>query len=290
MKDYIVIASALNDQIRIHAANTTALVQQAVDHHHLLATSAAALGRTMTVNAIMASDLKDRQAKITCIFNGKGPIGTVLTQADGAGNVRGFVSDPSIYMVRQDDHLDVGGAIGTEGLLTVIKDLGLKEPFTGRVQIQSGEVGDDFAYYFAISEQIPSVVGVGVLVNPDGSIQAAGGLIYQLLPNASEEAIVKCEQVAKEMLPVSTLINQGKSLEEVIRSYFPDAKILEERSVQWHCDCSKEKFKEALGTLKKADLQEMIADDQGAEIHCQYCDQRYFFTTSELQQILEEQC
>ena len=167
MKDEIVIAEALDGQIRIHAACTTALVEHARKHHHCMPTSAAALGRTLTVTAIMASDLKGENEKVTAMFNGHGPAGTVLAQADAKGNVKGFIGDPNLYLVREDGHLAVGQAIGTDGNLTVSRDMGLKEPFTGVSKIQSGEVGDDFAYYFAISEQTPSVVGVGVLVSPD---------------------------------------------------------------------------------------------------------------------------
>ena len=169
MRKQIVIAEALGGSVRIHAVDTTDIVEEARKLHHCMATSAAALGRTLTVTAIMGSDLKNVYEKVTCIFNGHGPAGTVLAQADGSGNVKGFIGDPSIYLVREDGHLDVGKAIGTNGTLTVTRDMGLKDPFSGMVNIQTGEVGDDFAYYYAVSEQTPSVVNVGVLVNPDGS-------------------------------------------------------------------------------------------------------------------------
>ncbi len=288
MKDEIVIAEALDGQVRIHAAKTTDMVQTARVMHNCMPTSAAALGRVLTVTAIMGSDLKDPRAKITTIINGGGPAGTVLAQADGKGNVRGFVADPNQYLVRNSDgHLAVGAAVGTDGTLTVIKDLGLKEPFTGKVNLQTGEIGDDFAFYFAVSEQTPSVVGVGVLVNPEGNVQAAGGLIYQLMPFATEEAIVFCEKVAAEMKPVSTLIDEGNDLEDVIHEYFPDAEILQHRDIRWHCGCSHEHYKDALVTLSDADLEEMIADGKGAEITCQYCSTKYNFTTEELKEILE---
>ena len=288
MKDEIVIAQALNGQVRIHAARTTQLVEQARDAHHCMATSAAALGRVLTVTAVMASDLKNPYEKIVSIINGNGPAGTVLAQADGAGNVRGFIGDPSLYITREDGHLAVGAAIGTDGNLTVTRDMGLKDTFTGVSRIQTGEVGDDFAYYFAISEQTPSIVGVGVLVRPDGHIQAAGGLIIQLMPGPSEEAISKCEQVSAVMKPVSTLIDEGHDLEEIIRMYFEDARILEKRDVRWHCGCSREGFAAALQLLKEEDLEEMISDGKGAEIHCQYCNTYYNYTTEELEAILEK--
>lgn len=287
MRDEIVIAEALHGQVRIHAACTTKLVEEARVHHYCMPTSAAALGRTMTVTAIMASDLKASNEKITAVFNGHGPAGTVLAQADGAGNVRGFIGDPNLYLVREDGHLAVGQAIGQNGTLTVTRDMGLKNTFSGVSQIQSGEVGDDFAYYFAISEQTPSVVGVGVLVDPNGSIKAAGGLIYQLLLGASEEAISFCEKVAAKQKPVSELIDNGQSLEEIIQTYFPDASILQHRNVQWHCDCSRERFKAGLMTLHDSDLQEMIKDGKGAECVCQYCNEKYTFTTEDLKEILD---
>ncbi len=288
MRDEIVIADALNGQVRIHAACTTQLVEEARIHHHCMPTSAAALGRTMTATAIMASDLKNEKEKITSVLNGHGPAGTVLAQADGAGNVRGFIGDPNLYLVREDGHLAVGQAVGTNGNLTVTRDMGLKDTFSGVSQIQSGEIGDDFAYYFAISEQTPSVVGVGVLVNPNGTIKAAGGLIYQLLPNASEEAIELCEKVAATQKPVSELIDSDLSLEEIIRTYFEDANILDHREVRWHCDCSKDRFSAGLMTLADGDLQEMIEDGKGAECVCQYCNEAYNFTTEELKEILEK--
>ena len=288
MKDEIVIADALNGEVRIHAARTTAFVEEARVHHHAMPTSIAALGRTMTVTAIMASDLKNKNEKVQAVLNGKGPIGTVLAQADGDGNVKGFAANPNVYLVREDGHLAVGQGIGTDGTLTVTRDMGLKEPFTGTSALQSGEVGDDFAYYFAISEQVPSVVGVGVLVNTEGRVQAAGGLIYQLLPKASEETIEFCEKVAKTQKPVSELIDEGKDLEEIIKMYFPDANLLARRDVRFHCGCSKEHFMDSLATLHDNDLKEMIEDGKGAEIVCQYCNTTYNFTTEELTEILEK--
>ena len=251
-------------------------------------TSAAALGRTLTVTAIMASDLKGENEKVTAMFNGHGPAGTVLAQADAKGNVKGFIGDPNLYLVREDGHLAVGQAIGTDGNLTVSRDMGLKEPFTGVSKIQSGEVGDDFAYYFAISEQTPSVVGVGVLVSPDGTIKASGGLIYQLLPNATEEAISFCENVAATQKPVSELIDSGLSLDEIIHTYFSDANILDRRNIQWHCECSKERFAASLMTLKDSEIEEMINDEKGAECVCQYCNTAYQFTSEDLKEILKQ--
>ena len=287
-KDGIVIASAMNGQIRIHAARTTELVEAARIAHQCMPTSAAALGRTLTVTAIMASDLKNENEKIVAVINGHGPSGTILAQAGGNGDVRGFIGDPGLYYAREDGHLDVARAVGTNGTLTVTRDMGLKDTFSGVSALQSGEIGDDFAYYFAISEQTPSVVGVGVLVDTDLTIKAAGGLIYQLMLGAGEEAISKCEQVAAHMKPVSVLIEEGNDLEDIIKMYFEDAVILDHRDVRWHCGCSREHFFSALLTLKESDLQEMIDDGEGAEIRCQYCNSVYRYDTEDLKQVLEK--
>lgn len=286
MKDEIVIAEACGGEIRIHAAVTTELAEQARLHHQCMPTSAAALGRTLTVTAVMASDLKNDEEKIVSVINGHGPAGTILAQAMGNGDVRGFIGDPNIYLAREDGHLDVGAAVGTDGTLTVTKDLGLKEPFSGVVRLQTGEIGQDFAYYYTISEQTPSLVGVGVLVEPDGHVSAAGGLIAQLLPGASEEAVEFAENVSRTMKPVSQLVKEGNSAEDIIRMYFPDAVILEKRDVRWHCGCSRERFMRSLALLNNDDLQEMIDDGRGAEIRCQYCGHYYNFDTEDLKLIL----
>ena len=285
MNDEIVIAEALNGEVRIHIARTTKLVEEARKHHNCMPTSIAALGRTLTATSIMASDLKNNYETITCIINGNGPSGTILAQANGEGKVRGFIGNPGLHYVREDGHLDVARAVGVNGNLTVIRDSGLKEAFTGVAPLQSGEIGDDFTYYFAISEQIPSVVGVGVLVDVDYSIKASGGLIYQLMPKATEETIVYCEELAKRQKPVSTLISEGKDLEDIIIDYFADAKILNHRNIKWYCDCSKEKFAYSLMTLADEDLDELIEEDKGAEVRCEYCNTFYNFSTQELKEI-----
>lgn len=287
MRDEIVIAQALNGTVRIHIARTRQLVQEAVERHQLQPTSAAALGRTMTVTAIMASDLKGKDEKITAILNGGGPAGTVLAQANGNGDVRGFIGDPNLHISRADGHLDVGAAVGNHGDLQVIKDIGLKEPFTGVAPIQTGEIGIDFAYYYAISEQTPTIVNVGVLVGTDRSIETAGGMIVQLLPGAPEETIEFCEKVSQEMSAMTELLKKHEELEDIVLEYFPDAEFLDTRDVRWKCNCSREHFMVSLGTLAEEDLLEMINDGQGAEVRCDYCNSYYFYNTDELKAILE---
>ena len=290
MQDKLVIAEALDGAVRIRAVRTTELVEEARKSHNMMPTSCAALGRVLSVTAIMASDMKEDDAKTVVTINGHGPAGTIVAQADGAGNVRGFIGDPGLYLVNeQTGKLDVGGAVGKNGTMSVSKDLGLKEPFVGVVDLVSGEIGDDFTYYFAASEQTPSAVAVGVLVNiPGCDVRAAGGLVIQMMPNASEEAIEYVENITKTMKPVSNYIDEGKTPEEIITLLFPDAKLLDEREIRWYCDCSKEHFASALSLVQEKDLEEMIRDDHGAEITCQYCGKTYSFSEEELKEILEK--
>lgn len=285
--DKLVIASACNGMVRIRACNTTTLVDTARKLHDCAPTSAAALGRVMTIDSIMATDLKG-DAKCVVTINGHGEAGTIISQATSTGKVRGFIANPNIYIVNEKTgKLDVGKAVGTNGLLNVTKDLGLKEPFTGVVELQTGEIGDDFAYYFAVSEQIPSVVSVGVLVDTDCSIKAAGGLLIQLLPNADEEAYQKVEELTKMMKPISTYIDEGNTPEEIINLLFEDAVFLDERNISWECDCSKEHFMNAMSLIAEKDIIEMIEQDHGAEVRCQYCNSVYTFSEDDLKEVLK---
>ncbi len=289
--DEILIAEAMHGQVRIHAAETTQLVEDARIAHQMYPTSCAALGRLLTGAALLASDLKKEDEKIVAAVNGHGPAGTLIAQARGNGDVRGLIGDPAIYISDPETgKLDVGKAVGKNGYLTITRDMGLKDPFTGTVKLVSGEIGDDLVYYLAMSEQINSAVSVGVLVNiADYSVRVAGGLIFQLLPNVTEETIEAVEKIVSEMKPVSVYLDQGMSPEEIIRELFADAVILDRRSVRWHCGCSYEHYRDALAVLKKEDLQEMIDDGKGAEIVCQYCHSKYVFTTEDLKEILERQ-
>ena len=288
MHDRLVIADALEGTVRIRAARTTDLTESARKAHNAAPTSCAALGRVLTIDAIMASEMKDPDAKTVVTINGDGPAGTIVAQADGAGNVRGFIGDPSLYISDPaTGKLDVGAAVGHNGTLSVSKDLGLKEPFTGKVNLYSGEIGDDFTYYFALSEQTPSLVAVGVLVDTDCSVRAAGGMVIQLLPDAPEETIVYVESIQQRMKPVSTYIDEGYGPEQIIHELFPDARILDERELRWYCSCSKEHFAAALALIQEKDLEEMIEEDHRAEIICQYCGKAYTFNEEELKEILE---
>lgn len=286
MKDGIVIAEAKDRQVRIHAARSTDTVKAMQEAFDSSATCTAALGRVLTVCGLIASDLKKKEEHVRVRISGGGPIGMITAEADGDGNVRGYGENMDLYASKEDGHLDVGRIVGNTGILQVSKDMGLKEPFTGTVQLASGEIGEDFARYFAISEQTPSIVSVGVLVGTDSSVLSAGGMIIQLLPGASEETITFLERLASSMRPMSEYMKNGCSAEEVILDLFDDAEILAEKPLRWYCGCSKERFSRALLTLRKEDLRAMIEEDHGAEIICQYCRKKYLFTEEELKEIL----
>ena len=210
-KDYIIKALAFDGQIRAYSALTTEAVQEAQTRHYTWPTASAALGRTMTATLMMGAMLKGEQ-KLTVTLDGQGPVGKVIADADAEGNVRGYVTQPQTHFpLNSVGKLDVSRAVGTNGSLTVVKDIGMKDYFSGSSPIVSGEVGDDFTYYFAKSEQVPSSVGLGVLVNPDNTIKASGGFIIQVMPGAQEETIAQLEEAINNMTPVSQLIDQGTS-------------------------------------------------------------------------------
>ncbi len=287
-KDELVIAEAFAGAVRIHAARTTAMVEAARRAHDCLPTSIAALGRTMSVAALMASDLKSPMEHVQIRLDGGGPCGLINVQADGNCRVRGYIQNPHVHIVKADHHEDVGRAVGIDGMLRVSRDMGLKEPFTGVVPLQTGEIGQDFAYYYAVSEQTPSVVSVGVLIDTDYSIAASGGLLVQILPGAPEEIIDRVEKVMQTMRPMTTYMQADQSVADIIHCLYPDAAILQHRDVRWYCGCSKEHFGEALALLREKDLCAMIEEDHGADITCQYCGRKYHYTQAELQRILAE--
>lgn len=284
----LVVAVARNRKVRILIANTTKLVEDARLTHDLYPTSNAALGRVLSVAVLMGSMQKSADEEVLVQINGGGPIGTIMAEAKGNGEVKGFVGDNQIYMTYNQSHkLAVGLAVGTNGYLKVSKNLGLKNSFTSQVALQTGEIGDDFAYYFAVSEQVPSLVSVGVLVNPDYSTAAAGSLIIQLLPNHSEEDIEYVEAIQKRLKPISTLISEGNALEDIINDLFEDAEILDTRSIYYKCDCNKERFMEGLLTLPKDDLREVLQDHE-IEVKCEFCNKKYKISHEELEKFIRD--
>lgn len=288
-KDYIVKALAFDGQIRAYSALTTETVQEAQTRHYTWPTASAALGRTMTATVMMGAMLKGDQ-KLTVTLDGQGPIGKVIADADAKGNVRGYVTNPQTHFPLNDiGKLDVSRAVGTNGSLTVVKDVGMKDYFSGSSPIVSGEVGDDFTYYFAKSEQVPSSVGLGVLVNPDNSIKASGGFIIQVMPGAKDETITKLEDAINNMTPVSKLIDQGLSPEELLYEVLGEAnvQILEELPTQFECNCGHDKFLNAIKGLGEAEINNMIEEDHGAEAECHFCRNKYEYSEAELQALIQ---
>lgn len=287
--DYIVKALAFGGQIRAYSALTTESVQEAQTRHYTWSTASAALGRTMTATLMMGAMLKGNQ-KLTVTVDGQGPIGKVIADADAKGNVRGYVTNPQTHFPLNDHgKLDVSRAVGTNGSLTVVKDVGLKDYFSGSSPLVSGELGDDFTYYFAKSEQVPSSVGLGVLVNPDNSIKASGGFLIQVMPGAEDETINKLEDAINHMTPVSKLIDQGLTPEELLFEILGEenVQILENVPAHFECNCGHDKFLNAIKGLGEAEIQNMINEDHGAEAECHFCRNKYQFSEEELQQLLD---
>lgn len=290
MKDNLVKSLVCEGRVRLYISRTTDLVQEARDRFDLYPCACAALGRTLSVGTIMGSMLKDENEVLTIAINGHGPIGTICVDAYHDGHVRGFCSNPHVDdVIKSNGKLDVGAVVGTNGTLTVTKDLNMEENFTGTVELVSGEIGEDFAYYFTLSEQTPTAVSVGVLISPDGNVASAGALILQMLPDATEEDISICEHVLNGLKPMSTLMldYDDVDLEQLVHDMFEGAKVLETRSVSYSCPCSKERMSKALATLASSELESMIKEDHGCEVTCNFCNERYSFTEEDLQSILE---
>jgi molecular chaperone Hsp33 len=285
-----------NSDIRFFAAITTDLVEKARKIHNLSPTASAALGRLLSAGVIMGCMLKGEEDNLTISLNGGGPIGNVMVSANSKGNIKGYVSNPQIDLpLNSKGKLDVGGAVGTNGTLNVIKDIGLKEPYVGQVPIKSGEIGDDLAYYFAISEQIPSAVDVGVLVDTDLSIKAAGSLIIQMMPDADPYLADIVTYRIKEIPPLTTLISDGKTAKDILNMLFDDMnlKILEKIDADYVCDCSKERVERALISLGKDELkkikdQDLKDNNEKLEVCCHFCSNKYYFNRKDIERLIEE--
>ena len=290
MTDKLIKAVAFDGEVRITAVDATGIVQEAQKKHDTWSASTAALGRTLVGTLMMGSDIKD-DAKITVQINGNGPAGKLVAVADGQGNVKGYVQEPHISLDPNDKgKIDVRGAVGTEGLFTVTKDLGLKEPFSGQVPIVSGEIAEDFTYYLAYSEQTPSAVGLGVLVDTDETVINAGGWMIQLMPGVTEPSIEAVEKAVAETPQVTELLSDGATAKDMINRLLGEenVKFLDERDVQFACDCDKDRFAAGLATLPKEEITAMIEEDNGAEVVCQFCNKRYQFTAEDLKGIEDQ--
>lgn len=290
MKDYLIKALGYEGQVRAYAVSTTDTVGEAQRRHYTWPTASAALGRAMTAGVMMGGMLKGEE-KLTIKIEGGGPIGSILVDSNAKGEVRGYVTHPQTHFdLNEQGKLDVRRAVGTDGLLTVVKDIGLRDYFSGQVPLVSGELGEDFTYYFVTSEQVPSSVGVGVLVNPDNSILAAGGFIIQLMPGTSEDTISKIEKRLSTITPVSKMIQSGMTPEEILTEILGEGNvnILEKMDVQFSCQCSRERIATALISLGQAEIRDIIETEGQAEAHCHFCNQTYQFSKEELEELEEE--
>ena len=288
MNDYIIHATAANDQIRAFATVTTEMVETAREHHNTSPVATAALGRLLTAGAMMGSMMKGEKDVLTLQIKAGGPLQGITVTADSQGNVKGYVGNPDVCIpANSKGKLDVAGAVGP-GFLTVIKDMGLKEPYSGQVMLQTCEIAEDLTYYFATSEQVPSAVGLGVLMNKNNTVRQAGGFIVQLMPFAEEEVISRLEQNVQKINSVTNLLEEGHTpeslLEKVLEGF--DIQINEKMDTRFHCNCSKERVAKALISIGRKELNEMIQEGKPIEMNCHFCNTNYNFSVEELKEIL----
>ncbi|MBU9673140.1 Hsp33 family molecular chaperone HslO [Planococcus sp. CP5-4] len=288
MNDYLVRALAYDGQIRAFATRTTETVNEAQRRHYTWPTASAALGRSMTASVMLGAMLKGEE-KLTIKINGGGPLGTILVDANAKGEVRGYVSNPQTHFdLNEQGKLDVRRAVGTEGTLTVSKDIGLQHPYVGQVPIISGELGDDFTHYIVTSEQTPSSVGVGVIVNPDNTILASGGFVIQLMPGTDEKVISQLEKRLTEIPTISNMVRAGLTPEDILDEVLgkENVKALDTMPVNFQCQCSRDRIQNAIQGLGTAEIEDMIVTDGKAEAQCHFCNETYLFTKDQLQEML----
>lgn len=289
MKDYVIRATAGDGQIRAFVATTRNLVEEARSLHQTTKVATAALGRTLTATSMMGLMMKNENDKVTVIIKGGGPIGTILVTSNSKGYVKGYVTNPNVEVENYPNgKLNVAGAVGTQGHVKVIKDIGLREPYNGSYPLVSGEIAEDFTHYFALSEQTPSVVSLGVLTRLD-EVEYAGGFIVQLMPDAQEENIAKLEENIGKISSITNMLKEGNTPEDILNLVLDglNPKILDKCEVKFECECSKEKVKNALVAIGKKALAEIIEEDKKAEIGCQFCNRKYNYTEEELIEVLE---
>lgn len=289
--DKLVRATAHNGDVRIIAAITTDMVQEGMKAHNCTPTATAALGRMLTAGGLMGAMLKAEGDSLTLQIDGGGEAKGVMVTAHADGSVKGYIGNPSVDLpLNPNGKLDVGGAIGKEGYLKVIRDMGLKEPYVGQVPIYTGEIGDDLAYYFTVSEQTPSAVATGVLVDTDLSIKAAGGFIIQMMPGASEFLADIITYRLEEIPSITTMISDGMTIEEILKNIFEDMdiNIYEEGKIEFKCDCSRERVERVLISIGKKELQNLCEDGKTEEIKCHFCNKAYDFTAEQIGELLKE--
>lgn len=287
MSDYIVRATAANDSIRAFAITSRDMVEFARDSHNTSPVVTAALGRMLSAGAMMGAMMKGEEDLLTLQIQGSGPMKGITVTADSKGNVKGFPNVSNVMLPpNKDGKLDVGGAIDI-GILRVIRDLGLKEPYVGTCELQTGEIAEDLTYYFATSEQIPSSVGLGVLMDKDNTVAQAGGFIIQLMPFTEDKVIDKLEENIKNLSPVTTYLADGKSPEEILDIVLDgfEVKILDKLDTQFKCDCSTKRVERSLLSLSMDDINSIIADDKPVEVKCQFCNKAYNFSIDDIKKL-----
>ena len=290
MNDYMIRATAAEGQIRAFAATTRDMVENAKNAHNTSPVATAALGRLMTAAAMMGADLKGEKDLLTLRIEGSGPLGGLLVTANGHGDVKGYAFNPDVMLPpNAQGKLDVGGSLDL-GVLSVIKDIGLKEPYVGQTQLVTGEIAEDLTYYFATSEQVPSSVALGVLMNKDNTVRQAGGFIIQLLPGAEEATIAALEKTIGELEPVTTMLNKGVTPEDILELILGQfgLEILDKMPIQFTCNCTKSRVEKALISIGGKELQEMIDEGKSIEVNCQFCNKHYKFSVDELGDMLKK--
>ena len=288
MGDYIVRAMAAGQQIRAFAITSKELVEKAREAHNTSPVATAALGRLLSAGAMMGVMMKGEKDVLTLQMKGSGPLGGNTVTADSKGNVKGYVDNPNVILPpNKDGKLDVGGAIGV-GILNVIKDLGLKEPYNGSVELKTGEIGDDLTYYFAVSEQVPSAVGLGVLMNKDNTVKQAGGFIIQLMPFIADEVVDKLEAKLAGVKSVTAMLDGGYTPEMILEELLGEfgLEITDTMPTQFYCNCDRARVEKALIGAGRAALNEMVQDGKTIEVNCHFCNEKYEFTVEDLKELI----
>ncbi len=290
MEDYIVRATAADAQIRAFAAVTTNLAEEARTRHQTSPVATAALGRLLAGGVMMGSMMKNPTDVLTLQIKCKGPIGGLTVTADASGRVKGYVNHPEVMLPPKNGKLDVGGALGA-GFLNVIRDMGLKEPYSGQTELQTGEIAEDLTYYFAASEQVPSSVGLGVLMNRDNTVRCAGGFIVQVMPFIEETLLRRLEENIAKIRSVTAMLDGGDSPEEMLSQVLlgMDIEITDTLPARFACSCSKERIEKALISIGREDIREMIEDGETIEVKCHFCNTAYYFTVDELKEVKRKQ-
>lgn len=286
LQDMLIRGTGLGGKVRIFATRTTNLVNELHRRHGTYPTATAALGRTVTATAMMGAMLKGEE-NLTVQVKGDGPIGQIIADSNAYGKVRGYVTHPQVHLASNaEGKLDVAGAVGRSGFVHIIKNLGLKEPYRGSSPIISGELGEDFTYYYATSEQTPSAVGLGVLVDTDNTVLHAGGFIIQLLPGLSDDEITEIEQSLSVLPPITSLLDQGMELEELVTWIVNDIHIMDKMTIVFQCQCSRKRVEGTLLSLGKEELQAIKNEDHKAEVVCHFCNEIYAFNCDDLEELV----